>query len=129
MLRMCSLLFPHFIYSATGGSAIKAVEVLLSHGVPENRIIFINLVGFHLSVSVLICSLYRNHCKISAPEGLQNFCTKFPQLRVITGWIDKGLDDKAYIIPGLGDFGERRYAFSVSGRLLILICSIDIVSN
>lgn len=29
---------------ATGGSAIKAVEVLLSHGVPENRIIFINLV-------------------------------------------------------------------------------------
>ena len=30
---------------ATGGSAIKAVEVILSHGVPENRIIFINLVG------------------------------------------------------------------------------------
>lgn len=30
--------------SATGGSAIKAVEVILSHGVPENRIIFINLV-------------------------------------------------------------------------------------
>ncbi|EJD00773.1 PRTase-like protein [Fomitiporia mediterranea MF3/22] len=73
---------------ATGGSAIKAVEVLLSHGVPENRIIFVNL--------------------ISAPEGLKNFCSRFPQLRVITGWIDKGLDDKAYIIPGLGDFGERR---------------------
>ncbi|THH05811.1 hypothetical protein EW145_g4531 [Phellinidium pouzarii] len=74
---------------ATGGSAIKAVEVLFSHGVPENRIIFINL--------------------ISSPEGLTNFCTKYPQLRVITGWIDKCLDDKAYIIPGLGDFGERRY--------------------
>lgn len=26
----------------------------------------------------------------------------------ITGWIDQGLDEKAYIIPGLGDFGERR---------------------
>lgn len=26
----------------------------------------------------------------------------------ITGWIDKGLNEKAYIIPGLGDFGERR---------------------
>ncbi|EPQ59755.1 PRTase-like protein [Gloeophyllum trabeum ATCC 11539] len=74
---------------ATGGSAIKAVEVLKEHGVPEERIIFINL--------------------ISAPEGLRNFCSKFPQTRVITGWIDKGLNEKAYIIPGLGDFGERRY--------------------
>lgn len=74
---------------ATGGSAIKAVEVLAEHGVPEERIIFINL--------------------ISAPEGLRAFCARYPQLRVITGWIDKGLNEKAYIIPGLGDFGERRY--------------------
>ena len=29
-------------------------------------------------------------------------------LKVVTGWIDEGLNDKAYIIPGLGDFGERR---------------------
>ncbi|KAF8306239.1 PRTase-like protein [Clavulina sp. PMI_390] len=73
---------------ATGGSAMKAVEVLKEAGVPEERIIFINL--------------------ISAPEGLRNFCGRFPSLRVITGWIDEGLNDKAYII-GLGDFGERRY--------------------
>jgi len=74
---------------ATGGSAMKAIEVLKEHGVPEERIIFINL--------------------IAAPEGLQAFCTRFPTTRVITGWIDKGLNEKAYIIPGLGDFGERRY--------------------
>ncbi|KAJ2914151.1 hypothetical protein MD484_g6258, partial [Candolleomyces efflorescens] len=74
---------------ATGGSAAKAVEVLKDHGVPEERIIFINL--------------------ISAPEGLKFFTGKFPSLKVITGWIDEGLNDKAYIIPGLGDFGERRY--------------------
>ncbi|KAF8505080.1 PRTase-like protein [Hysterangium stoloniferum] len=73
---------------ATGGSAMKAVEVLLAEGVPEERIIFVNL--------------------ISAPEGLNTFCTRFPALRVITGWIDAGLNEKAYIIPGLGDFGERR---------------------
>ncbi|OBZ66622.1 Uracil phosphoribosyltransferase [Grifola frondosa] len=73
---------------ATGGSAMKAVEVIMEHGVPEERIIFINL--------------------ISSPEGLKNFCTRYPSLRVITGWIDKGLNEKAYIIPGLGDFGERR---------------------
>ncbi|KIK85687.1 hypothetical protein PAXRUDRAFT_831945 [Paxillus rubicundulus Ve08.2h10] len=74
---------------ATGGSAMKAVEILKEHGVLEERIIFINLVA--------------------APEGLKAFSTKFPALRVITGWIDKGLNEKAYIIPGLGDFGERRY--------------------
>lgn len=74
---------------ATGGSAIKAVEVLKEHNVPENRIIFINL--------------------IASPQGLSTFCQRFPQLRVVTGWIDQGLNEKAYIIPGLGDFGERRY--------------------
>ncbi|KZP05338.1 PRTase-like protein [Athelia psychrophila] len=74
---------------ATGGSAMKAVEVLVEHGVPEDRIIFVNL--------------------ISSPEGLKTFCAKYPTLRVITGWIDKGLNEQAYIIPGLGDFGERRY--------------------
>ncbi|KII96175.1 hypothetical protein PLICRDRAFT_35118 [Plicaturopsis crispa FD-325 SS-3] len=74
---------------ATGGSAMKAVEVLIEHGVPEERIIFINL--------------------IASPEGLRAFCGKYPALRVITGWIDEGLNEKAYIIPGLGDFGERRY--------------------
>jgi len=85
-LRYVLLLDPML---ATGGSAMKAVEVLMEHGVPEERIIFVNL--------------------ISAPEGLKNFCAKYPQLRVITGWIDQGLNEKAYIIPGLGDFGERRY--------------------
>ncbi|KAI0027368.1 PRTase-like protein [Vararia minispora EC-137] len=73
---------------ATGGSAMKAVEVIMEHGVPEDRIIFINL--------------------ISSPEGLQTFYKRYPKLRVITGWIDDGLNDKAYIVPGLGDFGERR---------------------
>ncbi|KAG8937898.1 Uracil phosphoribosyltransferase, synthesizes UMP from uracil [Tulasnella sp. 408] len=74
---------------ATGGSAIKAVEVLKEHKVPEERIIFLNL--------------------ISCPEGIRKFCETFPKCRLITGWIDKGLNEKRYIIPGLGDFGERRY--------------------
>ena len=71
--------------------------------------------------------------QIASPEGLKNFCSKYPLTRVvsrlrhkitscrlsnvdrelsyaqITGWIDQGLNEKAYIIPGLGDFGERRY--------------------
>jgi uracil phosphoribosyltransferase len=76
-----------------------------------------------LALSSLIVNNKRS--QISAPEGLKNFCGKYPSLRVvsivcfctttqilmlreITGWIDKGLNEKAYIIPGLGDFGERR---------------------
>lgn len=74
---------------ATGGSAIKAVEVLKEHKVPDERIIFLNL--------------------ISCPEGIRKFCETFPKCRLITGCIDKGLNEKRYIIPGLGDFGERRY--------------------
>ncbi|KAH9007227.1 uracil phosphoribosyltransferase-domain-containing protein [Lactarius hatsudake] len=74
---------------ATGGSAMKAVEVIMEHGVPEDRIIFINLV--------------------SSPQGLRTFATRYPSLKVVTGWIDEGLNERAYIVPGLGDFGERRY--------------------
>ncbi|KAI1331927.1 uracil phosphoribosyltransferase-domain-containing protein [Xylariaceae sp. FL0255] len=84
--RWVMLLDPMF---ATGGSAIMAVEVLKSRGVPEERILFLNL--------------------IASPEGIQNFATKFPRLRVVTAFVDQGLDSKNYIIPGLGDFGDRFY--------------------
>lgn len=58
----------------TGGSALMAVEVLRSHGVPEDHILFLNL--------------------IASPEGATNFANKFPKLRVVTAFIDKGLDDR-----------------------------------
>ncbi|GAB7360085.1 hypothetical protein MBLNU230_g7849t1 [Neophaeotheca triangularis] len=74
---------------ATGGSALMAVDVLLSKGVPEERILFLNL--------------------IASPEGTGNFAKKFPKLRVVTAFVDEGLDDKNYIVPGLGDFGDRFY--------------------
>ncbi|ORY34910.1 putative uracil phosphoribosyltransferase 1 [Naematelia encephala] len=84
--RYCLLLDPML---ATGGSCIKAIEVLLSHGVKEERILFLNL--------------------IASPEGVNNVCTKFPKLRMITAWVDEGLDSRSYIIPGLGDFGDRYF--------------------
>lgn len=74
---------------ATGGSAIMAVEVLKSKGVPEDRILFLNL--------------------IASPEGIQNFAEKVPKVRVITAFIDQGLNEQNYIVPGLGDFGDRYY--------------------
>ncbi|KAM0494867.1 hypothetical protein ACHAPW_004563 [Verticillium nonalfalfae] len=74
---------------ATGGSAIMAVEVLKSRGVLEERILFLNL--------------------IASPEGVRAFTSKFPKLRVVTAFVDEGLDEKNYIVPGLGDFGDRFY--------------------
>ncbi|EQB53294.1 Uracil phosphoribosyltransferase [Colletotrichum fructicola] len=84
--RWVLLLDPMF---ATGGSAIMAVQVLKARGVPEDRILFLNL--------------------IASPEGIKNFTSKFPKLRVVTAFVDQGLDEKNYIIPGLGDFGDRFY--------------------
>ena len=83
-----------------------AVDVLKSKGVPEDRILFLNL--------------------IASPEGVTSFATRFPKLRVVTAFIDQGLDEKkyvteqtskdtqlirasSYIVPGLGDFGDRFY--------------------
>jgi len=74
---------------ATGGSALMAVDVLISRGVPEERILFLNL--------------------IASPEGAVNFANKFPKVRVVTAFVDIGLNEKNYIVPGLGDFGDRFY--------------------
>ncbi|PSK56601.1 uracil phosphoribosyltransferase [Elsinoe australis] len=72
---------------ATGGSALMAVEVLMKKGVPEERILFLNL--------------------IASPEGAENFAKKYPKVRIVTAFVDQGLDEHNYIVPGLGDFGDR----------------------
>ena len=51
-----------------------AVDVLKSKGVPEDRILFLNL--------------------IASPEGVTSFAKRFPRLRVVTAFVDQGLDDK-----------------------------------
>lgn len=69
--RYVLLLDPMF---ATGGSATMAVEVLKERGVLEERILFLNL--------------------IASPQGIEAFAQKFPKLRVVTAFIDQGLDEK-----------------------------------
>ena len=69
---------------ATGGSAIMATDVLLKRGVLPERIFFLNL----------ICS----------EEGIANYHARFPNVRIVTGALDAGLDDNKYLVPGLGDF-------------------------
>ncbi len=70
---------------ATGGSAIGAVEILKKHG--ARQISFI--------------------CIIAAPEGVKAFCEKYPEIPLYIGALDRGLNDRAYICPGLGDCGDR----------------------
>jgi uracil phosphoribosyltransferase len=75
---------------ATGGSASKAIDLLIrGHGVREDRIIFLNVV--------------------SCPEGLRALAQRFPRVRIVTSAVDNGLNEHKYILPGLGDFGDRYF--------------------
>eukprot|EP01080_Neovahlkampfia_damariscottae_P002794 gene2794-4202_t len=74
---------------ATGGSACQAIDVLLEHGVKEEKIIFVNL--------------------IAVPEGIENLTKKYPNVKLVTTAIDDKLNEKAYILPGIGDFGDRYF--------------------
>jgi len=51
------------------------------------------------------------------------------ELVQITGWIDQGLNEKAYIIPGLGDFGERRWFMFPFYHYIFLTIEQGIVNN
>lgn len=75
---------------ATGGSVILCIKKLKEAGVSEDKITFINL--------------------IACEAGLANLHDKYPQVRVITAAIDPILNENKYIIPGLGDFGDRYFA-------------------
>ena len=46
---------------------------------------------------------------VSAPEGIANLQKRHPEVRIVTASIDEGLDRHAYIVPGLGDFGDRLF--------------------
>ncbi|CAL5063507.1 unnamed protein product [Urochloa decumbens] len=73
----------------TGNSANQAIDLLIRKGVPEDRIIFLNL--------------------ISAPEGIQCVCKRFPLLKIVTSEIDYGLNEEFRVIPGLGEYGDRYF--------------------
>lgn len=48
-------------------------------------------------------------CVVAAPEGIERVQKNHPEVGLITAAIDKKLNDKAYIVPGLGDFGDRYF--------------------
>lgn len=74
---------------ATGGSLVEAIKILKSAGAKEEKIIYVGVV--------------------SAPEGLSNLKKHFPKIRTIIAARDQKLNKHKYILPGLGDFGDRYF--------------------
>jgi len=72
---------------ATGGSAARAVDLIKEAGGRDTRMI----------------------CVVAAPEGVKALEERHPEVRIFTAALDEGLNDRAYIVPGLGDFGDRLF--------------------
>lgn len=72
---------------ATGGSAAQAIALIKSAGARD----------------VVMVSV------VAAPEGVAKLESAHPGVEIFTAALDRGLNDKKYILPGLGDFGDRLY--------------------
>ncbi len=70
---------------ATGGSASDTINMLKKDGVKKIKFL----------------------CIIAAPEGIERLRRENPEVQIFTACIDKELNDKGYIVPGLGDAGDR----------------------
>lgn len=70
---------------ATGGSATQVIQRCLERG----------------AATVVL------GCIVAAPEGVADVETHYPDIRIVTAALDSHLNDVKYIIPGLGDFGDR----------------------
>ena len=87
---LCLILDPML---ATGGSATAAIEVLKKWGAV--RIKLVNL--------------------IAAPEGVEAVLTAHPEVEIYTAALDRQLNEKGYIMPGLGDAGDRQFGTGGAG--------------
>lgn len=74
---------------ATGGTLGMVIQLLKDQGVREENIIIA--------------------CVCAAPEGLIQLGKQFPGISVVTTALDERLNEKKYIVPGLGDFGDRYF--------------------
>ena len=72
---------------ATGGSAVAAVSRLVKQAPYSIR---------YVSV-------------VAAPQGMQKLESTFPKVELTVGILDEGLNDKSFIVPGLGDYGDRLF--------------------
>jgi uracil phosphoribosyltransferase len=74
---------------ATGGSTVAAVQLLREHNAQIKQVRLVNLVA--------------------SPEGVRHVRKHFPGLKIFTAAIDEGLNKRGFILPGLGDAGDRLF--------------------
>ena len=72
---------------ATGGSAAKALSLVKDHGASDVSLV----------------------CILGSPEGVETVSRVHPEVPIILGVLDESLNANKYIVPGLGDFGDRLY--------------------
>ncbi|MBI3972187.1 MAG: uracil phosphoribosyltransferase [Chloroflexi bacterium] len=72
---------------ATGGSACATLDIVFASGAPDVRLI----------------------CVVAAPEGVSAVDERYPEAAIYAAVLDQGLDDRKFIVPGLGDFGDRYF--------------------
>ncbi len=72
---------------ATGGSAAQALDLIKEAGGRDTRMV----------------------CIVAAPEGVKVLQERHPEVDIYTAALDEQLNDHAYIVPGLGDFGDRLF--------------------
>ena len=72
---------------ATGGSGARALDLIKEAGGRDPRMI----------------------CVVAAPEGVKAISERHPEVQIFTAALDESLNDRAYIVPGLGDYGDRLF--------------------
>jgi uracil phosphoribosyltransferase len=72
---------------ATGGSVISAIDCVVAKGVKEDKIVLVHA--------------------LAASEGLEAVASRFDSISGVVGVVDEQLNEKKYIVPGLGDWGDR----------------------
>lgn len=74
---------------ATGGTARLVAEMLVEMGCSQSDIYFMGV--------------------LAAPEGMNRISESIPRENIVVTAVDQGLDDRNFIVPGLGDYGDRYY--------------------
>ncbi|XP_012274268.1 uridine-cytidine kinase-like 1 [Orussus abietinus] len=74
---------------ATGAAAMMAIRVLLDHEVPEENILLVSL--------------------LMAESGVHSIAYAFPGVKIVTTALDPEINDKFYVLPGIGNFGDRYF--------------------
>ena len=78
---------------ATGGSALAAIEAMKRWGVKRIKLL----------------------CMIAAPEGVKKVTRRYPDVQIYVCAIDQKLNARGYIVPGLGDAGDRIFNAQAAG--------------